>query len=636
MTFELYEDTNGDGDRDAGEPLLQTKVTDGAGKATFDPVKPGKYVVHEIPPAGYKDQPDQAVEIPNAKGKGPTIFFQNEPKPANHRVNDPTGDTSVGDGTHVFDFGPAIALLCEEEQQNVIGPSGVVECDPLVAWNHSAGFGTAGGVSVTTGLSHDLGTTWGDYAKAPPGSGSTFVLAEPTVIYNPVLNRFVLAADTVTNTGSGVQFPIMTWTSSGQPGFWNNPVNTFPGISPDPASAHGADLAFDPRNGRIYLGYTISNGDGTSEAMVSRSTDGAESWKAPISVSGTGTFDHVDVEVAGNGNVYVAWTNFGGNTSETYDILVSTSKDSGKTFGPATLIRQGSSKSGTLGGCTGSATGRTVLDAAAVFNAADLVVDPRNPNVVYSTYPVHGPETDESDVYLIRSENAGKTWSGARRVGSATGTQFAAQIGVTPDGRVAIVYYDARSGSSEIDPTIRHYDPFADAFVGGPESLTDGNPSPLWNIDPSFDTHYGNCFGLGGPDIVGPGSGFFVAWTDGRDPGPSGNDNIDPNIYFANDIGPFLPTSTSLKVSTSASKITARGNVTPQPLKGAIVRVTLLRDDGPGGFEQVAIKQAKLDAGGNYTASFGRPNGGTCRISVVFEGSEGREPSLPKAKTFAC
>lgn len=622
VTFELYEDTDGDGVRDDGEPLLQTKVTDAAGKATFDPVKPGKYIVHEVTPAGYKDQPDQAVEIPNAKGPGPQVVYQNEPKPANHRVNDPTGDTSVGDGTHVFDFDPAIA------------PAGG---DVLVAWNHSAGFGTPGGVSgVTTALSHDLGVTWGDYAKAPPGSGSTVVLGEPTVVTDPVMHRFILAAETVTNTGSGFQLPIMTWTAHGQVGFWNDPVNTFPEIPPDPALAHGADLTLDPRNGNVYLGFTLSNGDGTSEAMVTRSTDGADSWGEPISVSGSGTFDHVDVEVARNGNVYVSWTNFGGSASQTYDILISKSTDNGTTFGPTFAIRQASPKSGTQGECTGSVTGRTVLGAAAVFNRSDIAVDPRNANTIFATYPIHGQADDESDVYLIRSNDAGRTWSGARRVGSASGTQFAPRIAVTVDGRVAVAYYDNRSGSNEIDPTVHHYDPYANAFVDGPESLTDGNAYPLWELDPSFDTHYGNCFGLGDPDVVGPGSGFFIAWTDGRDPGPAGNDGIDPNIYFANDIGPFLDTSTSLRVSRTASKIKASGEVSPPPLQGAIVRVRLFRDDG-GGFEQVASKRAKvLDADGDYSATFGRPNGGTCKITVVFEGSEGREPSPSKSKTFAC
>lgn len=35
VTFELYQDTNGNGQLDAGEPKVDTQVTDAAGKATF-------------------------------------------------------------------------------------------------------------------------------------------------------------------------------------------------------------------------------------------------------------------------------------------------------------------------------------------------------------------------------------------------------------------------------------------------------------------------------------------------------------------------------------------------------------------------------------------------------------------------
>jgi hypothetical protein len=75
--------------------------------------------------------------------------------------------------------------------------------------------------------------------------------------------------------------------------------------------------------------------------------------------------------------------------------------------------------------------------------------------------------------------------------------------------------------------------------------------------------------------------------------------------------------------------------VSPQPLKGAIVRVTLLRDTGDG-FERVAGKNAKIDTTGSYSTSFTRPDGGRCMITVAFQGSEGREPSPSTSKTFAC
>ncbi|HEY7661012.1 MAG TPA: SpaA isopeptide-forming pilin-related protein [Actinomycetota bacterium] len=618
VTFELYMDNNGDGKLDAGDTKIDTQVTDSAGKATFANVAKGKYIVHEVPPAGYKANPDEAVEI---KNKNKEIVFSNTPTTTSLRLNDPTGEALVDDGTHVFDFGPTIAPGAGE---NV-----------LVAWNDSTGFFPPGDVSgISTAVSTDGGATWGQQVVGiPTGSQSIFYLGEPSVAYDPTRDRWIVAADAVMATQQGLSRPILTSTSGGQFGFWNNPVNTFPGIAPDPALAHGASLAVDPTTGDIFLGFTVSNANGTSQVMLTRSTDGGQTWKPPVSVSGTGTFDHADVEVSPASRVFVAYADYQGNASTSFDLFISSSTDGGRTFGQPSPIRQDTPKAGTPGTCTG-VEGRTVLGGAAVQNIIDVAAETLRTNRLVAVYPAHGPGDDESDVVIIRSSDGGRTWGNARRVGPATGVQFSPHLATTPDGRLAVTYYDSRTGPSAVDPMAVPFDPFT-SELGEPESLTNGDPFALWNLDPSFDTAYGNCFGLGGPAVAAPGSGFLFAWADGRDPGPAGNNGIDPNIFFASDLGPFLQTSTSLSVAKTSSKLKAKGDVDPQPLRGAIVRVTLFRQTG-GGFQEVASKAAKIDANGDYAASFGRPNGGTCRITAVFEGSEGRAPSPTVTKTFDC
>src|SRR5262245_11175201 len=152
VTFELYQDTDGDGVIDPGEPKLDTQVTDNAGKATFQNVAAGNYIVHEVAPAGYNQPPDEAVKIGR---KNKEIVFSNTKKAPNNRVNDPTGDTSVDDGTHVFDFGPALAH----------GAGSQV----LAAWNDSTGFHPPGSVSgISTALSMDGGATWGNQVVGIP------------------------------------------------------------------------------------------------------------------------------------------------------------------------------------------------------------------------------------------------------------------------------------------------------------------------------------------------------------------------------------------------------------------------------------------------------------------------------------
>ena len=617
VTFELYEDTDGDGVRDDGEPKLQTKVTDAAGSATFDPVNPGKYIVHEVTPAGYVDNPDQAVEIPNAKGKGPTIVFSNTPKPVNHRVNDPTGDTAFDDGTHVFDFGPSVA----------VDPS---TGEVLVAWNHSAGFNSPGGVSgTTTALSTDRGEHWGDYAKMPTGSGSTVILGDPDAVYDPFQGRWIVLNQAAINTGSGVEFPLVASTSGGTFGFWNDPVNVYPDI-PAGGFAHGPSITLDPGTGVIVVTFTLSNEDGTSETMVSRSTDAGATWSDPISISGSGHNDFVDVTRGPNGNLFAAWNEFGAPTDNTF--VVSRSTDGGRTWRPVTDIAT-VPKSGTPGLCQDS-TARTVLGEVVPFDAPELAVDPFRPNRVFVTFPAHGEGADESDIFLSSSNDGGLTWTQPKRVGPTSGIQFSPTMDITPDGRIGVGFYDATPGP---DPEV-HWDLlFANSSLRAyaPPMEISEVPSGLWQMNPAFDTNYANCFGMPPGGLDAAGSGFFTAWADGRDPGPAGNNGIDPNVYFAQTEGPALGTELEVSVRKTATKVNVTGAVVPQPLPGARVTVTLLRSDG-GAFDQVARRRPRTGGGGSWETSFGRPSGGRCRVVVEFGGSEGREPSVPVTKTFSC
>ena len=635
VTFELYEDTDGDGVRDDGEPKLQTKVTDAAGSATFDPVNPGKYIVHEVTPAGYVDNPDQAVEIPDAKGRGPTIVFSNTPKPANSRVNDPTGDTSFGDGTHVFDFGASLAVVCEEEQRRV-APTGIIDdCDILAAWNHSAGFQSPGGFSGSmSGFSTDLGQTWGDYTKAPTGGSNTGIFGEPQVVWDPTTNRFYYVNDAITNTAEGVQRPIMISSSGGSFGFWNNPVNATPDIPLSPSLAHGPSMVVDPVSGDLVMAFTLSHDDGTSETMTTRSTDGGNSWTIPVAVSDREHHDFVDLAIAPNRTMYTTWTDFSDPNDTSF--LVSQSTDNGRTWQPVRTVAI-VPKSGTPGLCQDSSA-RTVLGEVVPFDAPEVAVDPFRPNRVFVTYPGHGEGTDESDIFLSRSTDGGRTWTQVGTVGPTPGTQFSPTMDITPDGRLAVAFYDATAAPTpEVDWTAA----FFDIFGANPQSVDafamqlSEQPSLLWEMNPSFDSNFNNCFGMPPGDLNAAGSGFFTAWTDGRDPGPAGNNGIDPNIYFAQTEGPLLATELEVSVRKTATKVNVTGAVVPQPLPGARVTVTLFRSDG-GAFDQIARKRPRTGNGGAWETSFGRPSGGRCRVVVEFGGAEGRQPSVPVTKTFAC
>jgi hypothetical protein len=205
-------------------------------------------------------------------------------------------------------------------------------------------------------------------------------------------------------------------------------------------------------------------------------------------------------------------------------------------------------------------------------------------------------------------------------------------VRVTPDGRMAITYYDASSPSS-IDYV---------ATVGSildvpPLDLTtslplNASPFRLWNTQVPYDSRYNSCFGLQGNQFAAPGSGLFMAWADGSDPGPVGNNGIDPNIRFAK-LDPSLPSATTLSISTKGTTVHASGRVSPDPVLAAKVTVILYVDEG-NGFRKVDTVRPTLGANGSFGVFFTKP-GAECRLHVTFGGSEGRLGSSI-SKTFAC
>jgi len=620
VTFELYQDNPPiGGARGPEDTLVQTVVTDAAGAAQFTDVPLGDYWIHEVTPSGYADNPDQSVKV---KKRGKLEFvFSNTPTPSNSRANDPSQDASFGDGTHVFDFGPSLASD---------GSSAV-----MVAWNHSAGYLSPGGVSgVRTALSTDGGLTWRDRGKMPTGSDLSYVLAEPTVAYDPVSDRWILAAASVRTTGSGIERPILAATADAPSGSWTEPVNTFPDIPPDTAFAHGPDLAVDPIRGLVHLWFTVSLGDGTSEAMATRSTDGGETWSEPTSIFGPGGhIDFVDGTIGPEGTVHLVAGDYGPGQM---DLLHALSTDGVRYVHRD--IATGLPRSGTSGGCTDS-TARSLFGSVAALDAPKVAVSPFGDDHVYVVFPQHGQGGDESDVMIVASGDGGQTWSSPTRVGPADGrVQFAPSIAITPDGRIGVTHLDADAAGTGFDVELSR----ADVYRQVQEQLWDQLPvvplttgSPTWKTDPTFDSHYANCFGLPPIASIAPGSGFVAAWADGRDAGPAGNGGVDPNIYTATTEGPPLATSLTAAVERTPTKLKPKGKLQPPPVPGGRVTVTLLQNAGDG-FERIGRRRVPVKASGSWSTSFARPDEGRCRVVVEFRGAEGRAPSVPVTKTFGC
>jgi hypothetical protein len=157
-------------------------------------------------------------------------------------------------------------------------------------------------------------------------------------------------------------------------------------------------------------------------------------------------------------------------------------------------------------------------------------------------------------------------------------------------------------------------------------------PSSHGPQDPPHDTSAAPCQGPGQIGLTQANS-VFVAWTDGRDPGPPGNDGIDPNVYFAHVPTPRAPTETTVDVDKTRTKLSVSGRLTPS-IAGDELTVLLFRDDGDG-FDRIGRKPVDVNAKHRYQTSFARPDRGRCRVVVRFAGTQDQLPSSAR-RIFAC
>ena len=231
-----------------------------------------------------------------------------------------------------------------------------------------------------------------------------------------------------------------------------------PDLAPDgPPVLVAGPLAFQPRlavaGGRVLVAW-IAAGDARADKalgfgpppnplVVARSDDGGRSFGAPLAVGEPGRLVVQPSLLAGPGGRVVVGALDLGDDLDTYEsadqglpgpappgpwrVVAWVSADGGASFGPAA----------TVAGAVAPSQ-RELVDLAA---APAFASDPSRGRL-YSAWESGG------DVFVSRSDDAGRAWSAPHRLGPVRGGQFLPGIGVAPDGRVDVAFYD-RSGDPQ-------------------------------------------------------------------------------------------------------------------------------------------------------------------------------------------
>jgi len=253
-------------------------------------------------------------------------------------------------------------------------------------------------------------------------------------------------------------------------------------------------LTFQPRlavDGRRVLVAWIRAGEARADKflgfppppnpiVLARSDDGGRTFSPPVTVSDPARLAVQPTLLAWNGNRVVVGALDLGDDRDTYQsshegqpgpapagpwrLVAWVSSDGGSTFGPAKAVAEGVVPSQ-----------RVLIDLAP---APAFAVDPGRGRLYAAWESGH-------DVVLSRTDDGGDSWSPARRLGPSTGAQFLPGVGIAPDGRVDVAFYDRSGDANDVLAELV----LASSADGG-ESFVTGTVS-----DRPFDSKVGSFTG---------------------------------------------------------------------------------------------------------------------------------------------
>jgi len=302
--------------------------------------------------------------------------------------------------------------------------------------------------SCSLSLSRDLGDSWAPVkVPLPPDAPNCFW---PDVGFDDKGTMLVL----YTATGGRFNLPVGVWLQR-----YNGADPDGPPVRVAGSEAFHAHLAVEGSD--VVIAYVQSTPDnaekglgfptGPNPIMSVRSSDGGRTFAPAVTVSEPGRRVVVPNVVLGpDGAAVVAALDLGDDVTDyeaTHDgqggapdnghwsIVAYRSDNGGATFSKASLV-----------------AGNLVIPQRIIVNLAPvpgLARDPRSGRL-YATWDAG--RSDRRDVFVATSGDNGASWTKAVDVVPRKGTQTLPAVGVAPDGRVDVVFYD-RSKDPEDDKT---------------------------------------------------------------------------------------------------------------------------------------------------------------------------------------
>lgn len=316
----------------------------------------------------------------------------------------------------------------------------------LLNSNNSTSTGSSPTVYGTDYLtSIDNGNTWGGSIQGSGGSN----YGDPAAAIN--LNGRYYIGFINSNGGQSVAYS----TNSGST--WTTKVIANSGSTSGMLDKNHLWVDNSPSSpyvGNVYSAWTDFGGAHDNQIDVARSTNDGVNWSAPVNVSAAvnaGNHNQgVNLQTGPNGEVYAIWAIYDSWPSDEGAIGFAKSTNGGSSFAPATRIISN------IRGIRNTEVQKNHRVNAFPVMAADISTGPYSGSlyVVWTNTGVPGTNSGTNkSIYMIKSTNQGSTWSTPLRInqGPLTEGKEAYFPWITCDpvtGYLACIFYDDRNVSA--------------------------------------------------------------------------------------------------------------------------------------------------------------------------------------------
>jgi len=253
----------------------------------------------------------------------------------------------------------------------------------------------------------------------------------------------------------------------------------------------------------VYIGYDEANVSNAAHVWYSR--DGFGGWVKSPKINDTGGTIGVNPAAGPTGTVYATWEDWAAKK-----IFVDRSTDGGATWSTDHVVTNYRIATSSFFVCIPPQPQRCVVPMP--FTAVDTSAGAHSGRL-YVTYPDKDPVAADWNIYVRYSDDGGTTWSAETMINDDAGGayQFFPAIAVSPNGTVAVSFYDTRDDNT-LDHKTNRYISFS----------SDGGVT--WTANEKISSAQSDESGSGDANDYGDYEGIDAArtnffqsvWTDSR------------------------------------------------------------------------------------------------------------------------